>query len=316
MKALVTCHASADADALGAMSVMRFLLGKANISSVLLWPGSPDRALQEVARECSGELNLCLQVSEEENFGLIVIVDTADRNRVEHANVWLERGGSVLFVVDHHASDASLPSGSVLRVSWGSCSTIAVALLCLGVAPPFSPLPSAEALLHALVARTGRLGEAVLPPAIAALALAGILADTDSLTGPNTRPADALAVAILHQCVPRLDLARRLAPHSANYSLSESQQSALKQVMSSLETRRTEDGAILGFSHAVLDVPCPGFSVVVGIAFAQMTKCDALFAIGVFEQIVVIVGRAVSGSVIDCAKILQALGGGGELFSE
>jgi tRNA nucleotidyltransferase (CCA-adding enzyme) len=148
---------------------------------------------------------------------------------------------------------------------------------------------------------------------VAAVALAGVLSDTNSLVGPNTRPQDASAVSLLHAAGPQLDVTRKLLQTDSPIGLvltGDAQHSAFKQLWSSAEMRRTKSGNLVGVAHAVLDVSCPGFANVVSVALSQ-TDCEALFAIGVFENIVVVVGRASLGSSVNCGHILQALGGGG-----
>ncbi len=336
---LVTCHGEADCDALGALAVLGRAVGAGARSGrvALLWPGSARRALCEAAAAAGAEEALALarrgwpDAAAETTALVVVVADTGESSRLQHAAPWLARAQRVL-VVDHHQKNRGIDLQGKqtlvveVRMQWGSCTALALALLLAQTdLRALTAAPDEQSLLRALCRHA--LGEEeaeegkkkLLSPEIAALALAGVLADTEGLTGPNTRRADVLAVAVLHLCSPRLDVVRRLVgPVLAAGGavgggvLSDAQHAALKQLLASMETRRTGEGALIGLAHAVLDEPCPGFSNVVGIALAQASQCSAIFAIGVFERIVVVVGRA-SGNdpSINCAQVLHPLGGGG-----
>ncbi len=312
LQVLVSCHAQADADALGCLAIARAMYGA---NCTLLWPGSTDRALQEVAHERSAALGLVTAVDASESFRLVVVVDTSDARRLVHVRPWLERGVPVAAVDHHQPGPFDVAAGRRWLAPWGSCSAMMVAMLCAGASPEHEPL-SPEALAAALV-QSVVSGHAPCSAAVASLALGGVLGDTDSLVGPNTRPADALATAVLHLAMQHdqpgaLDMTRRVV-RTANSAtqLSEAQRDALHQVLSSAERRRLADGRIVAVGHAAADAPCSGFGVVASVALEKLVGCDALFAVGEFETIVVVVGRSNDGSGIDCSQVLRVLGGGG-----
>jgi nanoRNase/pAp phosphatase (c-di-AMP/oligoRNAs hydrolase) len=162
MRALVTCHHVADADALGSMVLARVLLSRANFAIItLLWPSSSERALQDVAS--GSALGMVAKVDPAEVFDLVVVVDTADKRRLPHIHPWLERGVALL-VVDHHERSEWDVGGKHVSYAWGSCTSIVLALLCLGFSPLHDAVPTAEMLSAALAHRVGSLASPLFPP--------------------------------------------------------------------------------------------------------------------------------------------------------
>jgi hypothetical protein len=311
-RVLVTCHAQADADGLGSMALARAMLGP---ECVLLWPGSDEREVQEAAREHSGLLGLVLAVDAAEQFGLVLAVDTADARRLQHVRPWAERGTPVV-VVDHHPrGEHDVAAQREWRAPWGSCSAVLLAVLCAGRTPRDIPLPP-EALLAALASAAGS-GRAVCSPAAAALALGGVLADTDGLSGPNAGRPDALAAAVLHGCLAGAPPALREQAHrlGRGHGLSEVQRAAVAQLLESAERRRLPDGRVAVVAHATSERPCPGFGAAASAALERLPGCDALFAVGAFEMLVVVAGRARAGGP-DCSAVLRLLGGKAQFFVE
>ena len=290
------------------MALVRAMFGA---DCVLLWPGSSERQVQEVAREQNAALGLVTAVEAGEQFGLLVAVDTADARRLQHVRAWAERGTPVA-VVDHHPrTEHDVAAERVWRVPWGSCTTLVLALLCAGRTPRDPPLPP-EALLAALAAAAAA-GRAVCAPLVAAVALGGVLADSGGLAGPNAGRADALAAAVLHGCLAGgppalLEMARRLGHGDG---LSEAQRAAVAQLLESAERRRLFDGRTAAVAHAVSERPCPGFGEAVTTALERLPGCDALFAVGAFATLVVVAGRARGPGSPDCGAVLRLLGGGG-----
>ena len=200
MRALVTCHAQADGDALGSLAAASVLWPGAT----LVWPQCSDRELQRLVEDkCFGErwlpgLVRAGTLDPATPFDVLVLVDTAKRARVAGAvQPWLDAGLPVV-VVDHHPPDAEAdvtPVHARWTHLWGSCSALLVAMLACGV-DPMRPSPLEQELPSK--AGTPFVAERMTRE-VATLILYGIHCDTISFTTAATTAADLLAASLVVQ---------------------------------------------------------------------------------------------------------------------
>lgn len=281
MKTLITCHSNADYDAFSSMLAIRHLFA----GSILLYPGSQEKKLQKIFSELEpAEYGLAnpgdIDWSEIEH---LVIVDTAQKSRLKHAEKLLENNNISIEIWDHHPMSADDLEADIRHIKViGSTTALIVKAL-------------------------DERGISLSPPEATLIGL-GIYGDTGSFTYSSTTPEDFQAAAWLLRQGMDVNRISDLAAHELTsvhiHALDKLLESAKRVIINDLTVILAEvslDHYLGDFAH-------------IAQKFMELEKFDALFAIGAMVDRIQIVARSRSEK-IDVGKICSELGGGGHAFA-
>jgi len=211
----------------------------------------------------------------------LVVVDTAQRARVEGISDLLARPGVEIHVWDHHEHRSDDIQATVLyQENVGSATTLLVAEM--------------------------EKGEARISPIQATLFLAGIYEDTGNLTFSNTTAKDARAAAYLLEQQADLNVLKNFLRPA--YGLKQ------KQILFEMlqHSRRTKlNGYHISINKVPIEGHTPGLAVVVDM-YQDIVNVDAAF--GIFtdrgKARTMVIGRSeVAG--LNMGMIMRSMGGGG-----
>jgi len=274
---VITAHANADFDALGAM----IAASKLYPGAALLFPGSQEKNLRNFFIQSATYLFNFKNAKEiePESVRTVVLVDTRQRSRVPHAAAFLDRPGVSVHVYDHHPdTDEDVKAVVSVVKPWGSTTTILTHLI-------------AEKKLS-------------LSPDEATFLALGIYEDTGSFTFPSTTPEDFTAAAWLkNQGMDMTTLSELLTRELTGEQIT---------IMSELiESASTYDinGVEVVVAQAALDAYVGDFALLAR-KMMDVQNVRVLFALALMKDRVYLVARSRSDNV-DVGRICASLGGGG-----
>lgn len=273
---VIVPHANTDLDALGAAAGVQVLYPKAVIALPgLLLPGAAEfQALHrhQVRARPAREVD-------QRSVTQVIMVDTADPERLGAMAASLGRPGLRIHLYDHHPREPGNVSAELeVTAEVGACSTLVTELLAEGGARP--SVFQATALLL------------------------GIYSDTGSLTLPSTTPRDVRAAAWLLEHGANLRLVERFV----RTDLNPAQQELLAQLVAASRLH-----VIRGVKIRVAPGTTAGY--VGGLAqlvhkLTELQPAPATFVAVRMADRVHLVGRS-EVPWVDAGRVLQAFGGGG-----
>ena len=256
---LVTCHANADFDAFAAMLAVRHLYAPC----ALLFPGTQERGLQKIAASVDKErYSLC--ESDEIDWDAVtrlVVVDTRQRDRLQHVGRLLDREGVRIEVWDHHpdSGDDVVPTVTH-RAEVGAVTSLIVKALSVADIR----LDADEATLLGL----------------------GIYGDTGSFTYSSTTPLDFESAAWLLTQGMRVNDIDDMAAHE----LTSAHVRALNSLLESARTY-TINGIPVVIAEASMEHYLGDFAYLAH-RLMEMEKFTVLFAVGRMEDRIQVVARS------------------------
>ncbi len=278
---LVTCHANADYDAFAAL----IAAGHLYPDSALLFPGTQEKSLQkQLAALPAGRYPFVeRQDVPWDNVHLLVVVDTAQKTRLEHVRPLLEREGMEIHIWDHHPATADdVPCARRMVEGAGSCTTL---------------------LVRELRARS--LG---VPADSATWMGLGIYGDTGSFTFASTQPEDFTAAAWLRtQGMDVNAIAEIAVPEITSLHVQ-----ALNDLLESAQAF-TFSGVPVTIAAASMREYLGDFAQLAQ-RLMEMQKIDVLFAVGGMADRVQVVARS-RNDLINVGAICARLGGGGHAYA-
>lgn len=273
---IIVPHASTDLDAFGAAAGLRVLYPSATVvlpGTVL--PGAAAFASlhrYHLPTRPARDVDL-------ERVDLVVVADTADRDRLGAVAEVVGRPGVRLHLYDHHPREPGDLQGE-LEV--------------------WEPVGAASTLVAELIEEAG----AALSPQTATALLLGIYADTSFLTLPSTTPRDARAAAFLLERGANLALAERFV----SPDLTPAQQELLAQLLAS-ERLHTVRGVRVRVAPGETQGYVGGLALVVH-RLLDLRPAPATFVAVRMGDRVHLVGRS-GVPWVDARAALAPFGGGG-----
>jgi len=275
---IIVSHAGADFDAYASMVAAQRLYPEAQLVSL----GKPAPAVGEFLRLHRG-LFPVLDASQVNPAGVsrMVLVDTADPQRLGPFRMLVQQAGIEVHVYDHHPISPQLIEGDVnVRHLWGAAVTVVLDRL------------------------RETQPEVRLEPAEATLFLLAIYEETGNLTFASTCPQDLRMAAWLLEQGGRLHLVGELLQQG----LEEPQRALLERLLRQSK-RLVLDGAEVLIGWAVLGAYLEELAVVVSHLLKQ-TEVDAVLVAVTMNARTYVVGRS-RHPRFDVSPLLQSLGGGG-----
>ncbi len=274
---VIAAHTNTDFDAFAGMVAAAKLYPRARICL----SGAVNQNVRRFSRLHADRLRLTdASDIDLDAVGRLVLLETADPNRLGELGPVLRRDDVEVIVFDHHRADATpLPERyQVLRSTDGAVTTLLLRLLVSrGI-----PVSAFEATVFAL----------------------GIHEDTGSLTFTTTTENDAEAVAYCMRQGASAVLIERFLHHP----LVADQRRLLAHALESAEAVDSAGGIVL---LAALEEPSYVEEVaVVAHRFLDVSGADAFFLLVGMEDRVFVVARARLGA-LDVAEVLAEVGGGG-----
>ncbi|CFX94292.1 Aldolase-type TIM barrel [Syntrophomonas zehnderi OL-4] len=209
----------------------------------------------------------------------LVVVDTANANRLGQLKSVLDNNNLDIHIYDHHPVSADDLKGSLVEIHpTGAATTILVEKI-MDRNIPISPF---DATILAL----------------------GIYDDTGSMLFPNTTARDAYAVAHLLSCGANLSVVANFMEKP----FSEQQRLVLQKLLETSIHKKVSD---LDIVLAIYDGNefIPGLDLVT-YRLLEMENCDAVFVIALMEGKVNVIGRSRSNN-LKVNQVLQNMGGRG-----
>ncbi|HJA79210.1 MAG TPA: CBS domain-containing protein [Candidatus Desulfovibrio intestinavium] len=278
---LVTCHANADFDAFAAMLAVRHLYAPC----VLLFPGTQERGLQKIVANLDGE-RYNLRESDDIDWDAIsrlVVVDTRQRDRLNHVARLLDRDNVRIEVWDHHPDSGDDVAATISH--WAEVGAV-TSLIVKALAVADIALDADEATLLGL----------------------GIYGDTGSFTYSSTTPADFESAAWLLTRGMRVNDIDDMAAHE----LTSAHVRALNSLLESARTY-TINGIAVVIAEASMEHYLGDFAYLAH-RLMEMEKFTVLFAIGRMEDRIQVVARSRT-ELINVGTVCAELGGGGHAYA-
>ncbi|XXJ19678.1 CBS domain-containing protein [Desulfovibrio caledoniensis] len=274
---VITAHANADFDALGAMVAASKLYPEA----VLIFPGSQESSLRNFFIESTTYLfNFkAFKDIDPGSVELLVVVDTRQRSRIPHVRPVLDNEGLRIHLYDHHPdSEEDLPAEKSVVRDWGSTTTI---------------------IVHEIRERglTLNIEEATL------LGI-GIYEDTGSFGFNTTTPHDFEAAGWLKSQGMDIEVITELLSHE----LSAEQVTYLGELFKNAKTYDIH-GVDVVITEMSTDKFVPDFALLVH-KLMDMEKIKVVFALGRMADRIHLVARSRNPDV-NVGRICASLGGGG-----
>jgi len=274
---VITAHANADFDALGAMIAASKLYDDA----VLIFPGSQERNLRNFFIETTTYLFNFKPFKEIDptTVELLVVVDTRQRSRIPHVRPVLDNPGLRIHLYDHHPdSDEDLPYEKSIVKTWGSTTTI---------------------ITHEIIKKNLTLsGEE------ATLLGLGIYEDTGAFSFNTTTPQDFEAAGWLKSQGMDLETISELLSHE----LSAQQIAYIGELFKNASTYDIH-GVDIIITEISTDKFVPDFALLVH-KLMDMEKIKVVFALGRMADRIHVVSRSKNPDV-NVGQICASLGGGG-----
>lgn len=280
ISSIITTHQNADFDAFAATLAASRLYPDARI----VFSGSLNRNVREFA-SLHGESLPILAYKTLDLGGVrrMIMVDTADCDRLAELSTLCGSEQVEVIVFDHHTSESPVKPDFVRHENWvlsadGAQSTSMVHIL-LERDLPISPL---EATIFAL----------------------GIHEDTGSLTYPRTTPRDA---DMLAACM-RLGASPALIERYLHNPLTPEQRRVLLDVVDSVRVEHIRGQDVHVVALSVVGY-VDGLSVIAHKVM-DLLNCEILLQVVAMEDRIFITARSRAGAV-DVAALLRTVGGGG-----
>lgn len=278
---LVTCHANADFDAFAAMLAVRHLYAPC----ALLFPGTQERGLQKIVATLDSErYNLC--ESDDIDWDAVtrlVVVDTRQRDRLNHVSRLLDRDNVRIEVWDHHPDSGDDVAAAVSH--WAEVGAV-TSLIVKALAAADIALDADEATLLGL----------------------GIYGDTGSFTYTSTTPLDFESAAWLLTRGMRVNDIDDMAAHE----LTSAHVRALNSLLESARTY-TINGVAVVIAEASMEHYLGDFAYLAH-RLMEMEKFTVLFAVGRMEDRIQVVARSRT-ELINVGTVCAELGGGGHAYA-
>lgn len=274
---IITGHANADFDAIGAMVAATKLYPGA----VMVYPGTKERAVQSFFMQGASML-FDFHLPKEVDFSnvkTLVAVDTRQKSRLEHVGEVFKNPELEIHCFDHHPdSEEDLPASFSCVKEWGSTVTL---------------------LTHMLMERGIALdrNEATL------LGL-GIYEDTGFLSFPATTEEDFIAAGWLRRQGMDLNVVSEVMQQNMT-----PEQVAILHTMLESATVHEINGITIVMMDVSLESFVGDFAAVVQQAM-QMTRAKVIFALATMGDRVQLVARSRIEEV-DTSRICASFGGGG-----
>ncbi len=277
---VITTHQNADFDALAAAVAASLLYPEARI----VFGGSLNPNVREFVSLHGENLPIVsVRLVDMSRVRQLIIVDTADPERIGDLSRLIQRSDVEVVVFDHHYAEHPQRPPFVKGENWvlssdGSCAT---------------------SMLHILLERDVEVTR--LAATVFAL---GIHEDTGSLTFPRTtiRDAEMLAASM------RLGASQALLERYLHSALTAEQRETLMRMVDAVEVRRVRGVDV----HMVaLDIPTyvDGLSVIAH-KLMDLVNAEVLIQVASMEGRVFVTARSRAGSV-DVGGLLRTIGGGG-----
>lgn len=274
---VITAHANADFDALGAMVAASKLYPDA----VLIFPGSQESTLRNFFIESATYLfNFkAFKDIDPQSVKLLVVVDTRQRSRIPHVRPVLDNPDLRVHLYDHHPdTDEDLPAEKSVVRDWGSTVTI---------------------ITHEL-----REKNIVLNPEEATLLGLGIYEDTGGFAFNSISPEDFEAAGWLKSQGMDIEAISDILSHE----LSTEQVTHLGELLKNAQTYEIH-GIDVIIAEMSTDRFIPDFALLVH-KLMDMEKIDVCFALGRMGDRIHVISRSRNPDV-NVGKICASLGGGG-----
>jgi len=274
---VITTHVNADFDAVASMLAAQKLYPGAQV----VFPGSQEKNLRNFFIQSMIYLFNLVEIKEVDlsKMKRLVLVDTQRVDRIGQMAVILDNPGLEIHTYDHHPQkDDDIHSHFGVHRLTGATVTIMTNILRdHGIS-----ITSEEATILGL----------------------GIYEDTGSFTFPSTTTEDFEAAAFLVANGANIHvisnlISREISPEQIGY---------LNDLIQSI-TRHLINGVEVAIASVNFDHYLPDFAFLVH-KMVKMENIMAVFALGMMENKVHIVGRS-SSDEVDAGSILSALGGGG-----
>jgi tRNA nucleotidyltransferase (CCA-adding enzyme) len=276
---VITCHANADFDALAAMIAASKLYPHA----ALIFPGSQESALRNYFLQSVMYLFQFQNIKDvkEQNITTVVVVDTAQKNRIPHVEHLLEN--ATVHVYDHHLGETNdLYAEKSIILPWGATTSI---------------------LVHELRDR----GITVTADEATILGL-GIYEDTGHFTFSSTTEHDFQAAAWLRANGMDLDIIHDILRRD----LSAEQLTLLSRLLDSAVTH-TINGIEIVVADAESETYMADFALLAH-KLMEMENIRVLFALCRMADRVQLVARS-KISEVDAGLICRSFGGGGHPYA-
>ncbi len=280
-KTVITAHANADFDALAAM----IAASKLYPGAVLVFPGSQEKNLRNFFIESATYLFNFQNAKDidAEAVETLVLVDTRQRERLQHVQAILEKPGVTVHAYDHHPdTDDDVPYSAGQVLPWGATTTI----ISLEIRDRGLTLTEDEATM---------LG-------------CGIFEDTGSFTFSSTTEQDFLAAAWLKSQGMDLNVIADLL----HRDLTAEQISILNDLLESA-TSHDINGITVTMAEVSLEHYVGDFALLVH-KMLDIQNIRTLFAMGRMQDRIVLVARSRTPDV-NVGHICSSLGGGGHGFA-
>jgi tRNA nucleotidyltransferase (CCA-adding enzyme) len=274
---LITTHANADFDCLGAMAAAARLYPGA----VLSFPGSQEKAVRDFLARHPDYLTGVVRAREIdlESVSRLIVVDCQLACRIGRFAALLERPDLEVHLFDHHpASEQSIRATVATITPCGSSSTILAGLL---------------------MERNERIS-----PEEATLIMLGIHEDTGRLLFSSTTRDDYLAAAWLMEQGARLNI----VAEALSQELNSQQTGLLRQLLGTLKSTEM-NGVTISIAHAASDRYIGDIAALAHL-MRDMENLDALFVVVAMEGRVYLVARSRVPEV-NVGEILRRFHGGG-----
>lgn len=287
---IITGHLAADADVFSSMIAASILYPDA----YLLWPGSPNVILEALVKNLASspqQQRFIFNLTEinVDSVKKLVVVDTHNVQRLKHVQPLLERAKEIsIDIYDHHPDTSE-------DVKDFSFSLV-------------EPCGSATALL---IRKLRSVGCDINRNEATWLGM-GIYEDTGCFTYSTTTTTDMESASfLLSKGMDLKFIYDYLHKHnSANFTvLSPIENSVANQLLSSARKHHIYGKEIIILS-ASEDTELRNFSAITQ-SIMEEKEWPTVFALGAFENCVVVVGRALNKDYLDVGAICKELGGGG-----
>ena len=278
---LVTCHANADFDAFAAMLAVRHLYAPCK----LLFPGTQERGLQKIYAAIDRERYALVDSDSLDwnSLSRLVVVDTRQRDRLQHVERLLQRDDVHVECWDHHPDSGDDISAKVSH--WEATGSVTALIV--------------EALRKAGV----RLDEDE-----ATLLGLGIYGDTGSFTYSSTTARDFESAAwLLGQGMKVTDI-----DDMASHELTSAHVRALNSLLESARTY-TIGGQTIVIAEASMMHYLGDFAYLAH-RLMEIEKFSVLFAIGRMEDRIQVVARS-RNEAVNVGSVCADLGGGGHAYA-
>ncbi len=278
---LITCHNSADFDALAGIIAAQSLYEDA----ILLFPGTQEKALHNFYTEIVAFM-YNFQKTEEipwDNITRLVVVDTRQKGRLSHVRPLLERDDVEIHVWDHHPPSADdVDATHLITAKTGAVVTLLI-----------------EALQQKNISISCQT---------ATILGLGLYADTGSFTYTSTEPRDLFAAAWLLKMGMDVNSIADIAAHE----LTTAHVQALHALLESSTVYHVGDIPIV-VADVALDHYLGDFAYLAH-KLMEMEKFDVLFALGLMGDRITVVARS-RRKDFNVGLICKSLGGGGHAYA-